>query len=215
MEFARQYAADGWRVLATCRDPQNADALDALADNGDVKVFALDVTSQEQIGKLADELQDESIDILINNAGYYGSKGSSLGHIDHDDWIKVLEINTLAPLFVTEAFVEQVARSDKKLIAILTSKMGSLEDNTSGGSYLYRSSKAGVNQIAKSLSIDLAHRNIKVALLHPGWVQTDMGGPNALIDVPTSVTGLRDVLANVTPAQSGAFLAYDGAQIPW
>ena len=216
LEFVKQYAEDGWRVIACCRKPEQANDLKALVDQFDqIEVRALDVSSQDQIKALAKELSDIAIDLLINNAGYYGSKGSNLGGIDREEWLKVLEINTLAPLFVTEAFVDHIAQSENKMIAILTSKMGSVEDNTSGGSYLYRSSKAGVNQIAKSLSIDLEGQGIKVALLHPGWVQTDMGGANALINTETSVSGMKSILDNFDQSSSGSFLAFDGQSIPW
>ena len=113
------------------------------------------------------------------------------------------------------AFTAHITKSELKKIATLSSKMGSMSDNTSGGSYIYRSSKAAVNMVMKSLSIDLQSTGIAVVTLHPGWVLTDMGGSNALIDTHTSVTGLRNVIANLNMSNTGKFIAYDGKEIAW
>jgi NAD(P)-dependent dehydrogenase (short-subunit alcohol dehydrogenase family) len=129
--------------------------------------------------------------------------------------LRAFEINTIAPLKMAEAFVEHVAKSRLKVIATLSSKMGSMSDNTSGGYYLYRSSKAAVNMVMTSLAQDIEPRGIKVALLHPGWVQTDMGGPNALITPKQSVAGMLKVMTQLGWQDSGRFLAYDGSEIGW
>jgi NAD(P)-dependent dehydrogenase (short-subunit alcohol dehydrogenase family) len=121
----------------------------------------------------------------------------------------------MAPLKMAEAFMPHVAASQLKKIVTLSSKMGSVDDNTSGSSYIYRSSKAAVNMVMKSLSIDLKPYGIAVVTLNPGWVKTDMGGPNGLIDSQTSVTGLRKVIADLSLASSGKFIAYDGSEIAW
>jgi NAD(P)-dependent dehydrogenase (short-subunit alcohol dehydrogenase family) len=121
----------------------------------------------------------------------------------------------MAPLKIVEAFVSNLERGHGKLVATVSSKMGSLEDNTSGGCYLYRSSKSAVNMVMKSLSLDLAARGIRAVTLHPGWVQTDMGGPNAWISAEESVSGMRRVLDNATSKQSGRFISYDGSEVPW
>ena len=218
LEFAQQYAADGWRVLACCRNPEKADALNQLATqhDGRVLVHALDVTDLARIEHLAKLLANESIDLLINNAGYYpDSDSKGFGHIDCDEWALAFRINAMAPLKMAEAFAPNVARSELKIIATLSSKMGSMTDNTSGGSYQYRSSKAAVNMVNKSLSHDLKGDGITAVVFHPGWVQTDMGGPNALITVEQSVTGLRKVIGQLTQADSGKFFAYDGQEIAW
>ena len=123
--------------------------------------------------------------------------------------------NAMAPLKVVESFVDHVARSDTRLIAAISSKMGSMADNTSGGSYIYRSSKAALNAVMKSLSVDLAPRGISVVSLHPGWVRTDMGGPSALIDASESVGGMRRVLESAPDELRGRFMNYDGREIPW
>jgi NAD(P)-dependent dehydrogenase (short-subunit alcohol dehydrogenase family) len=216
LKLSEQFAEDGWQVLACCRNPADAGELQALGERGlAVEVHALDVTNYEQMAALADQLGNRPIDILLNNAGIYGSKGASFGEIDAQEWRQVLEVNTIAPLMLVQAFVEQVAASQKKLVAIIGSKVGSIADNSSGGSYIYRSSKTAVNQVVKCLSIDLADRDISVISLHPGWVQTEMGGPNAEISTDESVSGLKNILQTAGLAQSGHFIEYDGSSIPW
>ncbi len=218
LELTRQYAADGWRVLACCRQPEKADALNLLAAQHPdlVSVHRLDVTNLAQIEQLSKELAGEAIDLLMNNAGIYplaDSKG--FGHTDCKEWMLAFQVNTMAPLKMAEAFVGQVAKSEKKVIATISSKMGSIDDNTGGGSYLYRSSKAAVNMVVNNLSLDLMSDGIIAVVLNPGWVLTDMGGPNAMIPVEQSVTGLRQVIGKLTLDDSGKFFNYDGQDIAW
>jgi NAD(P)-dependent dehydrogenase (short-subunit alcohol dehydrogenase family) len=218
LEFCRQYAADGWRVLACSRYPEKSDALNKLAAQRpeQVKIHALDVADHVEIDRLAQVLADESIDLLINNAGIYpDSDKGGFGHTDYAEWIQAFRINTMAPLKMAETFATQIARGKQKTIATITSKMGSIADNSSGGSYLYRSSKAAVNMVVKNLAIDLKPIGITAVVFHPGWVKTDMGGPNALISAEQSVSGMRQVIARLTIADSGRFFAYDGQAIPW
>jgi NAD(P)-dependent dehydrogenase (short-subunit alcohol dehydrogenase family) len=218
LEFCRQYAADGWRVLACSRYPEKSDALNKLAARHpeQIKIHALDVADHVQIERLAQVLVDESIDLLINNAGIYpDSDKSGFGHTDYAEWIQAFRINTMAPLKMAEAFATQIARSEQKTIVTITSKMGSIADNSSGGSYLYRSSKAAVNMVVKNLAIDLKPIGITAVVFHPGWVKTDMGGPNALISAEQCVSGIRRVIARLTIADSGRFFAYDGLVVPW
>ena len=159
------------------------------------------------------QLKDRKIDILLSNAGVYGPS-TRFGHVDVAGWRQVFEANTIAPLKLAEQFVEQVAASDQKLIAMLSSKMGSIDDNGSGGGYIYRSSKTALNQVVKSLSIDLADRGISVVAPHPGWVQTDMGGVNAETTVADSVSGMMRTLQSAH-SRSGEFIDLDGSVIPW
>lgn len=216
LELAEQFAADDWQVIACCREPAAADPLRALAERcGDVEIHALDVTDYTRMKSLSDQLADRPIDVLLSNAGIYGSKGVAFGAVDAAEWRAVLEVNTIAPLMLAQAFVEQVAASERKLIAVISSKVGSIADNGSGGSYPYRSSKTAVNQVVKCLSIDLAGRGIAAISLHPGWVQTEMGGPNAEIGTDRSVAGLKAILQSAGQAQSGQFIEYDGSPIPW
>ena len=216
LELTRQYASNGWHVIACCRHPDSADALHALkAEHGQVSIYALDVSDTHQIKALARELSGQPIDILFNNAGIYGPSDAVFGNTDEERWLECFRVNTIAPMKIMEAFVEHVAASQKKIIATMSSKMGSMEDNGSGGSYIYRSSKAAVNAVMKSASIDLQPRGIRVAILHPGWVLTDMGGPNAEITVTESVKHLRSILDNLNPETSGSFFDIDGSIIPW
>jgi NAD(P)-dependent dehydrogenase (short-subunit alcohol dehydrogenase family) len=218
LEFATQFTRDGWRVIACCRQPGQAKSLNHLAKQHkhQLSIFQLDVTAFEEIDQLSKILRDDSIDILINNAGIYPpTQSGEFGHINYSEWIEVLKINTLAPLKMAEAFVEQIGRSQLRIIATITSKMGSISDNQRGGSYLYRSSKAAANMVIKSLAIDLQSRGIISILLHPGWVQTDMGGPSALISPKQSVSGMRKILSQASQSDSGGFFAYDGKSVPW
>ena len=212
LEFARQYAEAGYRVHAACRTPGSADALASLG-NG-VKLHALDVTDHGRIEALAAGLKGEAIDILINNAGMYGDR-QELGKIDYAAWQEVMRVNTLAPLKMAECFLPHLEAGKMKMIASLTSRMGSIAENDAGGVYIYRSSKAALNAAARSLALDLAPRGITVIVFHPGWVKTDMGGAGALIDAETSVGGMRAVIAGAGPKDSGRFFNYDGAEVPW
>ncbi|MBX3616278.1 SDR family oxidoreductase [Nitrosomonas sp.] len=218
LEFVRQYASIGWRVFAGCRNPAAADALNRLATQfqEQIQVYTLDVADHRQIEQLSQTLADQPIDLLINNAGVYPpDRGDTFGKTDYEAWRHAFEVNTMAPLKMTEAFIRHVSRSKLKTIVTITSKMGSIADNRGGGSYIYRSSKAGVNIVMKSLSIDLSSQKIIAVVLHPGWVKTDMGGPGALITTEQSVTGMRRVIDNLTLADSGKFYAFDDQEIPW
>lgn len=214
LEFTKQYATDGWNVLACCREPQFASVLQAYAKtHSNIQIFMLDVADFRQIETLATKLSGVAIDVLINNAGVYPD--GSADSIDGAAWSTAFKINSIAPYMMSQAFKSHIAKSQLKKLATLSSKMGSIDDNTSGGSYIYRSSKTAVNMVMKSLSIDLAPSGIAVVTLHPGWVQTDMGGHNALIDTQTSVSGMRKVLENLNIKNTGKFIAYDGKEIDW
>jgi NAD(P)-dependent dehydrogenase (short-subunit alcohol dehydrogenase family) len=217
LEFARQYLAEGWQVYVTCRDPDSASELQRLADTSDDKlqILALDVTDPASVKSAAAELDGQAIDLLLNNAGIGGPRGQTIGNIDYEAWMKVLDVNTMGPMRVSEAFVDHVAKSERKLIVTLTSGMGSLADNTSGGSIAYRSSKAAVNMVMRSLAIDLALRSITCVVINPGWVLTDMGGPHATLTPVESVTMLRGLIETLRPAQSGKFFNYDGREYAW
>jgi NAD(P)-dependent dehydrogenase (short-subunit alcohol dehydrogenase family) len=217
LEFAKQYLADGWRVYATCRDPNSASELRQLADkSGDkLRILALNVTDPASVKAAAAELDGQAIDLLLNNAGVGGVRGQTIGNIDYEAWAKVLDANTMGPMRVSEAFVDHVARSKRKLIVTLTSGMGSIADNTSGGSVPYRSSKAAVNMVMRSLAIDLAPRGITCVVVNPGWVRTDMGGPHATQTTTESVTMLRRLIETLGPAESGKFFNYNGREYAW
>jgi len=212
LEFARQYAADRWKVIATCRHPDRSEGLKAITG---VQVRQLDVTDPAQIHALTRKLKREAFDVLIHNAGIYGPRPAMIGGVDREPWIDVFNTNAVAPFMVTEAFLDHVARGKLKKIVAVTSRMGSMTDNNSGGSYIYRSSKAALNAVMKSLSVDLKSRGISVAVMHPGWVRTDMGGPSAMISAEESVAGMRRVINDLTPEQSGGFFNHDGTEIGW
>ncbi len=217
LEFCRQYAAADYKVIAACRNPSQSEQLAALAKQyPHIQIETLDVADFSQIDALSSKLSDYKIDVLLNNAGVYGDQaGRGFGQLDYQTWANVLAVNVMAPLKLAEAFLPQVQRSDKRLIVTLSSLMGSMTDNTSGGSILYRSSKAGLNAALKSLSIDLRPTAVGVLILHPGWVRTDMGGPNGLIDAEESVSGMRKVIDNFSLADTGRFVKYDGSALPW
>jgi NAD(P)-dependent dehydrogenase (short-subunit alcohol dehydrogenase family) len=213
LEFSRQYAADGWRVIA-CARHADAPALQALvAAEPRVSAHALDVTDPAGVDRLAAALSGTPIDVLLNVAGVMGSK--RFGATDYAEWTRVLAVNVLAPMKMAEAFVEHVAASEEKKIVTLTSRMGSIGDNSSGGYYAYRSAKAAANAVMKSLALDLAGRGIIAVPIHPGWVRTDMGGSSAPLEAPDSVAGMRKVIAGLTPADSGKFLQYEGKELAW
>lgn len=217
LEMVKVAVSKQWQVKACCRNPHVADKLTEVArmSGGLVSVHTLDITDKAQIQALAYELRGEVIDILINNAGVYGSMDHQFGNVDEDNWLETFKVNTIGPLNMAEAFVENIALSNKKMIATVSSKMASMSDNTSGGSYIYRSSKAALNAVVKSMSIDLAPKGICCVLLHPGWVKTDMGGPHAEITTRESVKQIFNTLEKATLDDAGSFYEIDGSIIDW
>ncbi len=217
LDFCRQYAQDNWQVIACCRQPQNATELNQLAaQHTNVSVFALDMEDFSQIEQLAVTLSAISIDVLLNNAGVYGDAAAHrFGNLDYQAWQHTLSTNVFAPVKMIETFLPHVARSEQKKVVAMSSLMGSIADNTSGGSILYRSSKSALNAAMKSIAIELQAKHIAVLILHPGWVKTDMGGSNAPMEIPQSVSQMRDTIANFTLAQTGEFQRYDGKVLPW
>jgi len=213
LEFARQYAADGWHVIAACRDPAEAEDLELV--NGDVVKQPLDVTSAESVANLAEAVGGEPVDVLINNAGVYLDRGIAFGEFDYERWRESFEVNVLGPMRLAEGLVAAIGASKRRTMTFITSQMGSIAENTSGGAYAYRSSKAALNAAVRSLAIDLRPRGIACLLLHPGWVRTDMGGKNATLDVRDSVHGMRRVIEKFELERSGSFLRYNGEAIPW
>ena len=217
LEFAKQYGVDGWQVLACCREPESAAALMQLANEfSNISVLPLDVANLAQIDQLAKKLDGVAIDVLLNNAGVYGdTAGRGFGNLNYDEWQKTMSINVFAPVKMTEAFLPNLKLGSQKKVVAMSSLMGSLADNDSGGSILYRSSKAALNAAMKSVAIDNRANELAVLILHPGWVKTDMGGSNAPLEIADSVQKMRDTIANFTVAQSGEFLRYDGKSLPW
>lgn len=213
LEFARQYAAAGWTVIATCRDP--GAATDLAAVSGDVAVHALDVTDNAAVDALAGKLGDGGIDVLLNNAGIHGPRTHGFDDLDRDAWDRVMRTNVMAPLKMVSAFLPNLLAGNMRKIVSISSKMGSIGENNAGGSYIYRSSKAALNTVMKSLRVDLRVDQVAVAVLHPGWVSTDMGGASAPLNAKTSVAALLPIIARVSADDRHMFFDYDGSPIPW
>ncbi|MEO1251247.1 MAG: SDR family oxidoreductase [Pseudomonadota bacterium] len=210
LEFARQYAADGWKVQACCRKPETAGDLRTLA--GDIHVHQLDVTDHAALRQLGEAIGGP-IDLVIANAGK-GTRGEGdFGAYDYDVWRAFLEVNLYGAVATAEAFAAPLKKAKGK-IAFISSKMGSIGD-ASGGAMAYRTSKTALNMAAKVVADAFSSSGVAVGVFHPGWVETDMGGPNALITPQVSVAGMRRLLVDMPVTSSPKFLAYDGKEIPW
>lgn len=212
LEFVRQYATAGWKVLACCRTPGTATELNKVT--GDVSLFALDVDDDASIAALAQRLESVPIDVLINNAGISRSEASNLGNVSSAAWLQVFRTNTIAPMKMAEAFLPNLeAGREKKLIAI-TSRLGSIALNE-GGRYAYRSSKAALNSVWKSLAGDVGGKGMICVVFHPGWVRTDMGGAGAPVTPKESVAGMVRLIAGFQKKDNGTFRNFDGEALPW
>lgn len=209
-EFALQYAAQGWRVIATFRDIGNA--LPPQSDR--TSCHPLDVTRPEQFAALKQAVGRQPIDLLLSNAGI-GLDIRKLGDLDHDYVRQMLAVNTMGPLRLVETFVDNVAASRQRRIAAITSRMGSIALNLSGGHYGYRASKAGLNAILHSLAIDLFPRGITVVAIHPGWVDTAGGGGSAAVPVSESVASMRGLIARLGNHETGQLFDYKGMPLAW
>jgi NAD(P)-dependent dehydrogenase (short-subunit alcohol dehydrogenase family) len=210
LEFAKQYSAAGWKVIGTVRRPHAAKELNGLG----VRVLQLDVTQQESVDRLARDLDGQPIDVLINNAGIF-PRAATLREIDFDDVARTLDVNAIGPMRVTQALLANLRHGDSKKIINITSNLGSIEANTNGRFYGYRESKAALNMFTRSLAAELRDEGFTCAVMSPGWVQTDMGGPNAPLQPAESISGMRAVIDRLTPADSGTFWTYEGTRMPW
>ena len=194
-ELVRQYAADRWQVIGTERRD-------------------MDMNDVAQIRRYAAKLQDKPIDLLFCNAGISGKRGMAIGSFDFQSWEEVLRVNLLGPAALAEALVDHVAACERKTIAMMSSRLGSIGES-SGMTLPYSTSKAALNMLAKGLAATLASKAIIVVAVSPGWVRTDMGGAGAPLSPEASVRGLRKVIEGLTPRDSGRFLSHDGTEIPW
>jgi NAD(P)-dependent dehydrogenase (short-subunit alcohol dehydrogenase family) len=192
-------------VIRTCRDPQESGMPDALK---------LDVTDPRDVREVVERLDGKPIDVLINNAGVIGQRDAAIGNIDYDVWEETFRVNTLAPIRVAEALSQNVGASERKTMVFISSVMASIAGNGSGH-YLYRSTKAALNSAMAVMAQELSPRGVICVSMHPGWVQTDMGGPTAAVTVPNSAAGIRKVVAALSRSDNGRFLDYTGAEIPW
>lgn len=217
LEFVKQFLAKEKRVIACCRRFKQAMDLQDLAKNNNLlSIYELDVCDETQIAKVAKELSPKPIDILINNAGIYGERRVELGNIERSNFLKVMDVNCLGTLKVAEAFAPHVGKSQRKIMVTISSQMGSITDNSSGGSYAYRASKAALNAVMRSFALDVQNIGIKAMTLHPGWVKTDMGGHNALISAKQSVTGMIEQIDRYgADDHAEVFRRFDGKTIQW
>jgi len=213
LEFARQYAADGASVMAGVRAPE--DAVELRAVTGDISIHALDVTDGGSVATFKAAVGEAPIDLLIANAGVYGPpRQSRLDDLDWDGWMQTFATNTLGPVRLAQAFAANLKHgADKRLVAI-TSMMGSTAEN-GGGFFAYRSSKAALNNAWRGVALALKDDGVTAVVMHPGWVQTDMGGRGATLTPEQSVTGMRRVIAGLQPADTGRFYNWDGSDRPW
>lgn len=202
------YAADGWTVHAVSRSTGDLEAIPG------VTAHEMEITDRRCIATLRLRFAETKLDLLVNNAGAWGPQEQDLGPIDADAWLDIMRINVLSPYYVSEALLDPLARAHG-LIVTITSKMGSIGDNGVGGDYVYRSSKAAANMVVRSLARDVAPRGISSVALHPGWVQTAMGGTHAPLTIEESVTAMRRTIGQITSKDSGKFLNYDGNELPW
>lgn len=207
-EFALQYAHAGWEVWATYRDLANA------ADDTRLHHAALDVNDFGQFDALRRRIAGRPIDLLISNAGV-GLDVGPLGALDFDHVQRMLAVNLVGALKLVETFVDNVAASRLRRIVLITSRMGSIASNLSGGHYGYRASKAGLNAVGRSLAIDLFPRGVTVAMIHPGWVATAGGGPDAPLSAAQSVQSMRALVARLGNHETGVYLSHDGQPLPW
>lgn len=205
LELARLYQREGWQVTGVCRE--SSAELDAIAD----VIDQIDVTSAADVKRLAAALSGKTIDLLINNAGLLTDE--VLGQLDFDSIRRQMEINAYAPLRICEALLPNLQQGSK--IALITSRMGSIADNDSGGRYGYRASKAALNAFGKSLAVDLKDRGIALALLHPGYVKTRMVNFAGLISPEESAAGLAQRIAELSLESSGSFRHSNGEVLPW
>lgn len=214
LELVRQLLARGDTVEATCREPELAHELAGLR-NDRLRIHKVDVTSDADVAALASALGDAAIDLVLNVAGTYGGTKQSLRALDLGDVMKTFDTNAVGALRVSLALLPHVRRGTGKKLVHVTSGMGSIEDNGSGGFYGYRMSKAALNMMSRSLAVDLRGEKIFSAVINPGWVQTDMGGPSAPTPVADSVRMMLHEIDRATLADSGAFLDYKGGRYAW
>jgi NAD(P)-dependent dehydrogenase (short-subunit alcohol dehydrogenase family) len=222
LEFAFQYAADGWEVYATARDMKKTEELKKLAvEHSGVKVKELDIAKEESVQDLVDSLNGKPIDVLILNSGIYPRKGQKIGQIDYQGWREAFETNVLGTIRVAEALLDNIAAGERKQIAVISTGMASLRGVQGGSvaqagtSYQYRSTKTALNMAMLILAKELAPREISVVMFDPGWVKTDMGGPHAQLTPKESIAGMKKVLAGNAMELSGKFLGHDGSPRPW
>jgi len=216
LEFVRQLAERGDDVEATARVPRSARELQALAQahSGRVRVHACDVASNGSVVALGHALSGTPIDVLVNNAGVMGTE-DPLGSFKFEEFLETLNVNALGAVRVTQALLPNLRAGQGRRLIHITSGLGSIGDNRSGGYLDYRMSKAALNMLAVTLARDLGPEGFISIALQPGWVQTDMGGPGARTPVEDSVGGMLKVIDGLGPSDNGRFLGWSGSEMPW
>jgi len=216
LELLKQYAEAGWTTIGTCRHRSTAPGAVALTDRlENVHLHELEVTDEAAVNALAEDLTGTAIDVLILNAGMMGKTSMKLGQLEAADFRQVLDVNVVAQAICLQAFAPHVAASEKRVLVGMGSFLGSMGCNSDGSLYSYRSSKAGLHAIMVSAAHDLKDQGVTAIVMHPGWVQTDMGGPDATITTQESASGIRSVIDGLTAEDSGRLLTYAGESLPW
>jgi NAD(P)-dependent dehydrogenase (short-subunit alcohol dehydrogenase family) len=213
LEFAKQYAGDGWSVIATCRNPIGVGALAEI--EGDIAVYGVDVLDQNSIDRFVGDLNGRAVDVLINNAGAYGPKPVKAADVTIADWTPIMQTNAMSPLLVSRALLPNVEAGARKLIVNISSIMASIEQGAGPSEYIYRSSKTALNMVMACYAEEIAATGVAVTLFHPGWVQTDMGGPSATLTPTESITHLRASIEKLSFKDTGKFFNYDGTPLAW
>lgn len=221
LEFVKQYAADGWTVIAVCRTAEDQDDLKSLAETHDVAIEIADLTDFAAIDDLAEHYKGQPLDVLINNAAVFGPKAQgdgdlrqTSGHMDYDLWTDLLRVNLMAPFKMVEAFIENLKAGREKKIVAISATPGSITE-TGKGLNAYRTTKAGLNMAMATLAEDLKPDGISVALFCPGWVKTRMGTDAAPLTADVSIAGMRAMIADLSVETTGQFRRYNGETIPW
>ena len=213
LALTRRFASDGWRVHACCRDVAAARDLAAVA--GAVSPHELDVRDSAAADRLAAELGDAAVDVLIHNAGISHGRDHGLAELDHDIWVEMLCTNSFAPARLSAALGDHVARSENGLIVMISSDLASLAAHDGRLLYYYRASKAALNMAMRSMAVELRPRGIAVFSVHPGWVRTDMGGPRAPVAAEESAAGIKRIIDGAGPRMSGRFVDWRGEAMAW
>ncbi len=212
LEFAKQLKQRGYYVIGCCRVPKKAYELEKVSD----EIFKLDITNDEDIFSLKYHLNKQPLDLLINNAGIIGEQGVTVGNVYRDNFHHVLDVNCVSSIILSDALLKNIRSSEDKHILVISSTMGSISENRRGRSYAYRASKTALNCVMRSFAIDVEPLGVKVMLLHPGWVRTNIGGERAAIDVDTSVKGmLKQMDSYIAMSHAETIRSYDGETIPW
>lgn len=218
LALAKESLARGYQVFATCRHPEEADELQALVDDHPERLttLRLDVTDEESIDTSASavEFQEGALDLLINNAGT-NPDDERPGNLDAETMLYTFHVNALGPMLVAQRHLDLLRAGDDPKILNISSTSGSLTEKSSGGGYSYCGSKAALNMLTRALAFDLESDGIIVVAIHPGWVQTDMGGSAAPLAPAESARGVLDVAEGLTAADAGAFYTYEGQEAPW